>query len=295
MRRRKTAIFFLVLGICLSALAIALNVGWILLSFREVLLLVLGMIFFGLIITGLILNTIFLVREIRRNEQHDAFINAVSHELKTPVASIKLYLDTLSSREISPEQAAEFYAIMRADADRLMNTVEQVLEASRMKEKTLIDRYAECDLKDIISGSIQIIANRYNLEPGMFRLTVPDGALTVFADRNSLETAFVNLLDNSVKYSADEPRISIRVKKTGLNGNIIVMLKDSGIGIPPSDLKKIFKRFYRTPGTAASAAKGTGLGLYIVRSIIEKHGGKITADSKGIGKGSTFVIQLPLA
>src|SRR6187431_817332 len=99
MRRRKTAVFFLVLGIILSALAIALNIGWILLNLREVALLVFGVIFFALIITGLILNTIFLLREIRRNEQHDAFLNSVTHELKTPVTSIKLHLETLKARE----------------------------------------------------------------------------------------------------------------------------------------------------------------------------------------------------
>ena len=139
MRRRRTAIFFLVLGICLSALAIALNVGWILLNLREVLLLVLGIIFFGLIITGLILNTIFLVREIRRNEQHDAFLNAVTHELKTPIASIKLYLETLKARELDPEKRGEFYDTMLSDTDRLIGTVETVLQASR-REKSSVRR-----------------------------------------------------------------------------------------------------------------------------------------------------------
>src|SRR6187397_2424042 len=131
MRRRKTAIFFLVLGICLSVLAIALNVGWILLSFREVVLLVIGIIFFALIITGLILNTIFLLREIRRNEQHDTFLNSVTHELKTPIASIRLYLETLKTRDVDEVQRAEFYDIMLADSARLLTTVEQVLRASR--------------------------------------------------------------------------------------------------------------------------------------------------------------------
>src|SRR5215213_2808362 len=135
MRRRKATIFFLVLGISLSALAVALNVGWILLNLREVVLLVLGIVFFGLIITGLILNTVFLVREIRRNEQHDAFLNAVTHELKTPIASIRLYLETLKTRELDADKRREFYDIMLSDSDRLLATVEQVLQASRTKER----------------------------------------------------------------------------------------------------------------------------------------------------------------
>src|SRR5438067_8695931 len=124
MRRRKTAVFFLILGISLSVLAAVLNIGWILLNLREVALLVFGIILFALIITGLILNTIFLVREIRRNEQHDAFLNAVTHELKTPIASIKLYLETLKSRDLDKEKRDEFYDVMLSDSDRLLGTVE---------------------------------------------------------------------------------------------------------------------------------------------------------------------------
>src|SRR6478672_5855658 len=135
MRRRKTAVFFLVLGIILSVLAVVLNIGWIILNLREVAMLVFGVIFFALIITGLILNTIFLVREIRRNEAHDAFLNAVTHELKTPIASIRLYLETLRSRDVAEDKKNEFYDIMHADTDRLLGTVEQVLQASRAKEK----------------------------------------------------------------------------------------------------------------------------------------------------------------
>src|SRR5918994_168107 len=128
-RRRKSIAFFITLGACLVALAIALNVGWILLNPREVALLVFGIIFFLLIITGLVLNTTFLIREIRRNEQHDAFINAVTHELKTPLASIRLHLETLKRRDISEQQRQNFYDIMLADSDRLLLTVEQVLRA----------------------------------------------------------------------------------------------------------------------------------------------------------------------
>src|SRR6188474_85334 len=133
--RRRSVIFFTVLGISLVALAVTLNVSWIVLNWREGVLAVLGVIFFLLIIAGLILNTIFLVREIRRNEQHDSFINAVTHELKTPIASIRLYLETLKAREVPPERRREFYDIMLADNDQLLHTVEQVLRAGSLDHR----------------------------------------------------------------------------------------------------------------------------------------------------------------
>ena len=127
--RRRSVIFFTVLGICLVVLAVTLNVSWVVLNWRRGVLAILGVIFFLLIIAGLVLNTIFLVREIRRNDQHDSFINAVTHELKTPVASIRLYLQTLQTRELDEDKRREFYRIMLEDSDRLLHTIDQVLRA----------------------------------------------------------------------------------------------------------------------------------------------------------------------
>lgn len=292
MRRRKTAIFFLILGIALSAIAIALNVGWILLNLREVALLVFGVIFFALIITGLILNTIFLLREIRRNEQHDAFINAVTHELKTPIASIKLYLDTLRSREVDEPKRREFYEVMTADSERLLNTVEQVLLAGRGKEAKGTMNIGELELGDVIRDAAAIVTARYNLDESTIRFVESDD-LRLLGDAEELTTAFVNLFDNAVKYSVDEKKISVRAKPSATGRRIDVYVRDSGIGIPTGDLKRVFKRFYRVSGTTSKIIKGTGLGLYIVKNIIGKHGGKIRAQSKGEGRGTTFVIQLP--
>lgn len=292
MRRRKTAIFFLVFGICLSILAVALNVGWILLTLPQAAVLVLGIIFFALIITGLILNTIFLVREIRRSERHDAFLNAVTHELKTPVASIRLYLETLKSREVSDVQRTEFYDVMLADSDRLMNTVEQVLQAGRVMEKSRNSGKAEVSLVGVLREAVSIIRSRYNLDESFVKFNEPGEEMVVLGDAADLRMAFVNLLDNAVKYSGGEPRISIRLKKTGLNNRIAVMIRDNGAGIPAADLKRIFKRFYRVPGQTTKDTKGTGLGLFIVRQIVEKHGGRVSAESRGIGKGTTFIVQL---
>ena len=292
MRRRKTAIFFLVLGICLSALAVALNVGWILLNLREAALLVLGIIFFALIITGLILNTVFLVREIRRNEQHDAFLNAVTHELKTPIASIKLYLETLKARDLTSEKRREFYDIMLLDSNRLLSTVEQVLQASRTREKHRAMNLVEVDLARLIDETVNVVRTQNHLGESAIRLTEPTDEVIVLGDESELHTAFTNLLENAVKYSSEDPRISVRIKNSIAN-RAEVFIKDSGIGIPPRDLKRVFKRFYRVPSEGTRSAKGTGLGLAIVKAIIEKHGGRIRAQSHGPGKGSTFWVQLP--
>src|SRR5215470_18438509 len=138
--RGGTIAFFVVLVVCLVALAVALNVGWIILNREQIVLLVLGIVFFLIIIAGLIVMSVFLVREIRRNEQHDSFINAVTHELKTPLASLRLYLETLSSRKLSDEQQREFYQAMREDADRLLATIEQALKAGEVSGRFQLER-----------------------------------------------------------------------------------------------------------------------------------------------------------
>lgn len=294
MRRRKTAIFFLILGICLIVIAAALNVGWILLNVRQVALLVFGVIFFAVIITGLTLNTIFLVREIRRNEQHDAFLNAVTHELKTPIASIKLYLETLKSRPVAEAKRNEFYDIMLSDSDRLLGTVEQVLQASQTREKQRQMNLAEIDLGELLTETIQMVLSRHHLDEAAIRYTAPTEPISTMGDRGELQTAFANLLDNAIKYSGGEPRISVRMTKSR-SGKADILFRDNGVGLQRAHLKRIFRRFFRVPNTEPTGVKGNGLGLPIVKSIIEKHGGRIKAESRGLGKGSTFIVQLPKA
>ncbi len=291
--RRKAVIFVLALGICLVALAVALNVGWILLNLREVALMVFGIIFFAIIITGLVLNTIFLIREIRRNEQHDAFLNAVTHELKTPIASIRLYLETLQTREVSDAKRQEFYGVMLADSNRLLNTVQQVLQASRTRDKNHLLNINEINLAELLKESVERVKTRYDLSDGAINFSQTDAAIKILGDSNELQTVFTNLLDNAVKYS-DKENINVWLAVKSLNKKfVIVRVRDAGIGLPPGELKRIFKRFYRVPSVQMQKTKGTGLGLFIVRSIIKKHGGRIFAESEGEGAGSTFIVQLP--
>ncbi|HUE82708.1 MAG TPA: HAMP domain-containing sensor histidine kinase [Pyrinomonadaceae bacterium] len=294
--RRKSVIFFFTLGACLVVLAIALNVGWILLNWREVALLVLGIIFFLVIIFGLVLNTTFLIREIRRNEQHDAFINAVTHELKTPITSIRLYLETLKTRDLKEEQRREFYDIMLADSDRLQQTVEQVLRAGQAGHRRRRINTAIIDLGQMVQECLELARVRYNLATDSLSYTETfDGERPhVAGDVDELRAAVSNLLDNAVKYSETEVHVSVEVAAIDAK-RVAVRIADQGIGIPSGQLRRIFRRFYRVPGRVMARVKGTGLGLFIVNSVIEKHGGRVFAESPGLGQGSVFTIQLPRA
>ena len=292
--RQKSVAFFITLGACLVAVAIALNVGWILLNWREVALLVFGIIFFLLIIFGLVLNTTFLIREIRRNEQHDAFINAVTHELKTPITSIRLYLETLKTREVDEVQQRQFYDVMLANSDRLLQTVDQVLRAGRAGHRRI--NAVILDLRELVTECLNLARVRYNLDEEALKLVEsPNGdVVKVAGDADELRAAVSNLLDNAIKYS--EKEVCVRVELATVDEKrVAVRIADRGIGIPSAQLKRIFKRFYRVPGRFMARVNGTGLGLFIVRSVVEKHGGRVFAESAGLGHGSTFTIQLPRA
>ena len=292
--RNTKVVFFVTLGACLVAVAVALNVGWIILNWREVAVLVLGIVFFLAIIAGLILNTIFLVREIRRNEQHDSFINAVTHELKTPIASIRLYLETLKARDVPPERRREFYDIMLADNDQLLHTVEQVLRAGSLDHRRGFLHKDRLDLADLIQQSVQLARSRYHLDEHSLRYEeILNGERPmVLGEAEELRAVMANLLDNAIKYSFQDVKVRVEVSATD-DSHVLVKVHDSGLGIPGDQLKRVFKRFYRVPGRDLARVKGTGLGLFIVRSVIKKHGGRVLAESAGEGRGSTFTIQLP--
>ena len=295
--RRGTIVFFLCLGIGLVALAVALNVGWIILNWREGVLLFFGIVFFALIIAGMVVNTIFLVRELRRSEQHDSFINAVTHELKTPVASIRLHLETLQRRELPEKQKQEFYGIMLSDTDRLTETVEQVLRAGRAGDKKAGREKAEVDFRQIVQDSMQAARSRHHLpaEALRFEEASSDGnKLVVRGSAEDLRTAVFNVIDNAVKYSGENIDVRVRLE-TPDEKRIVLRVQDQGVGIAPDDVKQVFKRFYRVTHRSLSHVKGTGLGLFIVKAIAQKHGGKVFAESAGEGEGATITMELPRA
>ena len=291
--RRKAKVFFITLGVCMVLLAVGLNVGWILLNWRAGLMMALGIVVCGLIITGAVLNTIFLIREIRRNEQHDAFINSVTHELKTPVASMRLYLQTLQSRDVPEAKRREFYDIMLADSDRLLGTIEQVLRAARTASTRKPGVVTNVDLREVVAECVELARLRHHLpQDALEYADSAAGVTTVRGDTDEIRAAISNLIDNAVKYSGQNVSIFVELLATSAE-NLTVRVRDSGAGIPASELKRIFKRFYRIPSAMALRVKGTGLGLFIVRSVAERHGGRAWAESEGPGHGSTFTLALP--
>jgi len=275
-------------------LAVGLNVGWIILNWREGVLLFLGVILFTVLIAGLIVNTSFLVHEIRRNEQHDSFINAVTHELKTPIASIRLYLQTLQRRDVDEAQRREFYRLMVDDTDRLLGTVEQVLKAGQATHKKRNHR-APLNFGDLVQECVDVARTSHHLQPEALRYEqeVNNGAGTsVVGDGEELRTAVSNVIDNAIKYSGPAVDIAVRLE-TPDDKHVTLSVQDNGVGISAQELKRIFKRFYRVPNRTLSHVKGTGLGLFIVRTIARKHGGRVFAKSEGEGRGTTVVLELP--
>jgi signal transduction histidine kinase len=287
---RRKIIAFIVLVVCVTV-AVALNVSWIFLHWRQGVLLFFGVVFFLAIILGMILNTGFLLREIRRNEQHDSFINAVTHEMKTPIASIRLYLETLQTRDVDDTQRKEFYRAMLEDTSRLVHTINQVLKAGEVGYGRTAQHRAGVDLGELVRECVDVARARHHLAAESIRLESVNGLRTnVNADAEELRIAVGNILDNAVKYS--NGRVDVDVKLVALDeGRVALRVRDEGVGIPPQEAKRVFKRFYRVPGR--TQVKGTGLGLFIVRSIARAHGGRVSIESEGEGRGTTVVLEFP--
>ena len=292
-RRQKAVAFVVAFCVLLVTAAVLLNISWIVLNARSVTPLVLGMVTFALIIAGIIVYTVFLVAEIKRNEDHDTFINAVTHELKTPIASMRLYLETLQSRPVPEEQRQEFYRVMLEDAERLHRTVDQVLKAGAAAQRPKSGARLPVDVAALARECVDRAAASHHLDEGAVALEVHDDTpMIVKGDADELRTVLVNLIDNAVKYSGDSPRITVTVAAPSPR-SVWLRVQDRGVGISKKHLKRVFNRFYRVQALGRTKVKGSGLGLYIVRSIARSHGGRVFAASEGEGKGTTFTVELP--
>lgn len=299
---RRSILPRLTVGIVLMLLLLALAIGWQVLLWsgldpvgpgfgtRDWLFLIFGTIFFLLVMIGLAGLCTWLLQEMRSNQRQRAFLDAVTHEMKTPMASFRLYLDTLKRHDPGVEQRREFIDRMSADLDRLDRTVAQVLDAARAEEGGRNPIREKVDLGAVLTSCIEEVSDRHRLTDEAVGLRA-DRVAAVRGDASELELIFSNLLENAVKYS-EEP-VQVRVTMEPLRDNRVrVEIADSGIGIPPRELRKIFKRFYRVGRDMQRTVAGLGLGLFVVRSLVRKQGGRVVAKSEGAGRGSRFVVTL---
>lgn len=299
---RRSIGFPLTIGIVLTTLAVVLAVGWQLLVVSDLrpvaqglttvhwVLLILGGVVSALIIVGLVLLCAWLVREMRVNQRQQAFLDAVTHEMKTPLASLRLSLDTLDRHALAPERRREFQGRMREDMDRLTRTVEQVLNAARAEARVRKPQRERVELGSLIDRCIGEIRSRHALPEDAIVVRGERPAF-VWGDSDEFALVFRNLLENAVKYSQAAVAVEVAIVASG-DARTSVEIRDEGIGIAPRDLRKIFHRFYRAGREVQRTVAGLGLGLFIVRSLVRRHGGRVVAQSEGSGRGSRFVVTL---
>lgn len=293
--------FHISVGVGLMLVAVALTVGWQFLGvegLRAVLesetvrfvVYLLGTLLFLLLIGGLALLVILLLREVQLNERQSNFVSAVTHELKTPVASLKLYLDTLQLRDVEPAQREDFYRTMRQDLDRLHSTIESVLNAAVHADRRAVELQA-LDFAKLVARAVELTETRNQLPPGAIRYCGPE-SLSLSGDPDALDAAVLNLLDNAVKYSRDDVRVEVELRSDEA-GRARLSVRDHGIGMTRAHQRFIFNRFYRIGAEVRRSRPGTGLGLFIVRNVIKRHRGTVVGESAGLDRGSVFTVTLP--
>ncbi len=222
---------------------------------------------------------------------YDNFIANITHELKSPLSSIQLYLETLSSKKLSAEKQKEFFAIMAKDTTRLHKLINSILEVSRLEQKRVAHNFHIYDADTIFRQIIDNSQKHFNLPDGVVKIEGKTGQDCVI-DKEAMQIVFDNFTDNAVKYTTGNVKINIRLHKT--LKKIVIEFSDKGIGIGLLDQKTIFNKFQRVNNKAIPNVKGTGLGLYWVKEIIRQHGGKASVKSDGLTRGTTFVIELPI-
>lgn len=285
------------------ALSIALLVGWILVMWRNIaatkevfqntLLMVAGIISFVVIMTVLVLFTVFLVREILEVRRQVSFLDSVTHELKSPLASLRLCVETLARPELGACKRDEVQHMMAEDITRLSQVIDGILEAGRVAQGPASRRREPVQLANFVSRAVEVVRRRRKVDGLALDCSIPPD-LQVLADPDRMRIVIENLIDNAVKYSGAEPELTI-VARPDERGRLLLEISDRGIGIARRDLERIFERFYRAPEEAVRARYGTGLGLYVVDSIVRDMGGRIEARSGGPGMGTTIRVSLPRA
>ncbi|MEM7436305.1 MAG: HAMP domain-containing sensor histidine kinase [Myxococcota bacterium] len=290
------------LGAVTVLLSVALLVGWsFLLATRiansadiagDVWLLVLGALSFVLIIVVLVLFVISLARGIIEVRKQDSFIDSVTHELKSPLASIQLCLETLGREGLAPNDEEHLRTMMLDDVDRLRSFIDDVLEANRLSyARPGILNVSDVTLFDLAEECAASVRMRHKLAPAEVVVEI-DPEIVVSTDRAALEIVVKNLIDNAAKYSGRPARVEVSARRQD-DRRVMIEVRDRGIGIDRKNLKRVFHRFYRVEDQEVRERRGTGLGLFVVWALVKQLGGRVEALSEGRGQGTTMRVELP--
>jgi signal transduction histidine kinase len=292
MIKRSSLTWPIILLAVLLALIVALLVIWIIAQARveQWALLTVGTIFFTLILIGVVVYFIWTIKEFRLNRRQANFIDSVTHELKSPIASIKLCLQTLDLRKVDPEQQREFYRFMLDDIRRLDELIDHLLVVARIDHAERPELMEEVPLGMLLNSCCDEILRRYALRPDQLRLEVVP--CIVKGRPRDLEIVFSNLLDNAVKYGGAEAQVLVQAQLQG-DDRVVARISDNGRGVRFELRRKIFQRFFRGGTELERTTKGTGLGLYIVKSLVSKMKGRISVHGRGPLRGATFEVELP--
>lgn len=301
MGRNRSISVPITLGSASVVLSIVVLVGWIVVIVQNLYLtervtenvswLILGILSLATIITVLVLFSVFLVRETLEVRRQTSFIDSVTHELRSPLASLSLGLQTLDRTDLAEDKKDEVRSMMRRDIERLSLFIEDVLEASRIDHGVRGMGVSDFGLEDLVARVAEAVSRRYELgRDGVIDCRIPKG-LQLSTDATALETVLKNLLDNAVKYS-DAP-VNVRVDAKLDDRHLRIRVEDDGIGIPEPMVGRVTERFFRVPTESVRKRPGTGLGLYVVQALVKGLKGKLTAESKGPGKGTIVTVTLP--
>ncbi len=301
MAARRSLSLPITLAIVMILILVVLTVGWVLLNVFSAwkddrmagvywALLSIGTTFIGVLLAGTIIYLVLTIKTINLNRRQSNFIDSVTHELKSPIASMKLYLQTLNRRQVSEEQRGHFYRCMVDDLDRLDGLINQLLDAGRLEEGRIDADREDVYLDDLLRDCANTVGLHYRIAPEVFHFELQP--CTLRAWRVDLDILFRNLIDNALKYAGSEPRVGIHLRRTA-DGRAIVRVSDNGRGIPGRFRRQIFRRFERLGLELERERPGTGLGLYIVRNIARRLKAHIRVRDNEPGPGTVFEVQMP--
>jgi len=292
MIKRSSLTWPIMLLVVALVLIVALLVLWIVDKAAEHrwALLTTGTVFISLILLCVVVYFIWTIKEYRLNRRQANFIDSITHELKIPIASIKLCLQTLEMRAVSPEQQREYLKFIMDDVQRLDALFDHLLTVARLDHVERIEQLEEVPLDDLLRMCADEVRRRYDLEPDQIKLEITPAVVRGLT--RDLEMVFLNLLDNAVKYGAERPQVVVQLS-IEQGKRAIIRISDNGKGVSFDLRRKIFRRFYRGGSELERTTKGTGLGLHIVKSLLGKMKGKIHVHGRGPLGGATFEVDLP--